>query len=149
MKLIRRSNGLFPSAPSFFDDFVTKGVFDLSNGINNSNELSIPAVNVKENENAFEVEVAAPGLQKNDFKIELENDVLTISSEKEIDSESNEGGYTRKEFGYSSFKRTFSLPENIVDGGKVEAKYINGILHIALPKKEEAKPKPVRAIEVG
>lgn len=149
MKLIRRSNGLFPSVPSFFDDFVTKGVFDLSNGVNSSYGLSVPAVNVKEDENTFGVEVAAPGLQKNDFKIELENDVLTISSEKETDSESQKDGYTRKEFGYSSFRRTFSLPENMVDGDKVEAKYENGVLHIALPKKEEAKPKPVRAIEVG
>ncbi|MCK5467754.1 MAG: Hsp20/alpha crystallin family protein, partial [Cyclobacteriaceae bacterium] len=83
------------------------------------------------------------------FNIELENDVLTLSSENETKSETDENNYMRREFKYSSFKRTFSLPENKVDGDKVKAKYTDGVLHVTLPKKEEAKPKPVRMIKIG
>ena len=148
MTLIKRSNRLFPSVPSFFDDFLTKDVFDWSNA-NNAYGSSLPAVNIKEDDNNFEVEVAVPGLNKDDFNIELENDVLTISSENETKSETDENNYMRREFKYSSFKRTFSLPENKVDGDKVKAKYTDGVLHVTLPKKEEAKPKPVRMIKIG
>ena len=86
MTLIRRSNSLFPSVPSFFDDFFTRDLFDFSS-TNNVYGASMPAVNIKEDENQFALEVAAPGLDKNDFKIELENDVLTLSSEKEVKDE--------------------------------------------------------------
>ena len=109
----------------------------------------MPAVNIREDENNFEVEVAAPGLKKDDFKIELENDILTISSSIEAKEEKGNENYNRREFRYSSFKRTFSLPENKVDGDKVMAKYVDGVLQITLPKREEAKPKPVRTIQIG
>jgi len=148
MTLIKRSNSLFPSVPSFFDDFFTRDVFDWSNA-NSAYGSSLPAVNIKEDENVFEVEVAVPGLKKDDFKIELENDVLTISSEKEFQEEKGDDNYKRREFRYSSFKRTFSLPQNKVDGDKVKAKYVDGVLHITLPKREEAKPKPIRTIQIG
>ncbi len=148
MTLIKRSNGLFPSVPSFFDDFLTKDVFDWSNA-NRSYGSSLPAVNIKEDSDNFEVEVAVPGLKKDDFNIELENDVLTISSEKERKTESKEDKYVRREFQYSSFKRTFSLPENVVNGDMVEADYTNGVLHILLPKKEEVKPKPAKTIQIA
>ena len=148
MTLVKRSNSLFPSVPSFFDDFFTRDVFDWSN-VNRAYGSSLPAVNIKEDENVFEVEVAAPGLKKNDFKIELENDILTISSEKEKHEEKSDENYKRKEFSYSSFQRTFSLPENKVDGDKVKAAYVDGVLHITLPKREEAKPRPVRTIQIG
>ncbi len=145
MTLVRRSTGLFPSAPSFFDDFFTKDVYDWSKS-NNINGSSLPAVNIKEDDEGFIVEVAVPGFNKSDINVELENDVLTISSEKE--SEANGEDYKRREFQYNSFKRTFSLPDNIVNGEKVVANYNNGVLSITLPKKEEAIPKPARAIEV-
>ncbi len=148
MTLIKRSNSLFPSVPSFFDDFFTRDVFDWSNA-NSAYGASLPAVNIKEDENSFEVEVAVPGLKKNDFKIELENNVLTISSEKEVQEEKSDENYKRREFRYSSFKRTFSLPENKIDGDKVKAQYVDGVLHITLPKREEAKPKPIRTIQIG
>lgn len=148
MTLIRRSNGLFQGAPSFFDDFLTKDVFDWSKANNVVKGSSLPAVNVKEDKDSFEVEVAVPGLDKEDFKIELENDILTISSEKEATKESGEKNYMRREFQYSSFKRTFSLPENAVNGDKVEANYTDGVLHILLPKKEEVKPKPAKTIAI-
>jgi len=148
MTLIKRSNSLFPSVPSFFDDFFTRDLFDWSN-TNNAYGSSLPAVNIKEDENNFEVEVAVPGLKREDFKIEIENDVLTVSSEKESSNESEEENYKRREFRYSSFKRTFSLPESKVDADKVKANYVDGVLQINLPKKEEAKPKPVRTIKIG
>jgi len=148
MTLIKRSNSLFPSVPSFFDDFFTRDLFDWSN-TNNAYGSSLPAVNIKEDENNFEVEVAVPGLKREDFKIEIENDVLTVSSEKESSNDSEEENYKRREFRYSSFKRTFSLPESKVDADKVKANYVDGVLQINLPKKEEAKPKPVRTIKIG
>ena len=148
MTLIRRSNSLFPSVPSFFDDFFTKDLFDWST-TNSAYGSSLPAVNIKEDDNNFEVEVAVPGMKKEDFRIELENDVLTVSSEKEENTESEDSSYKRREFRYASFKRTFSLPENKVDSEKVNAKYTEGVLHITLPKREEAKPKPIRTIKIG
>ena len=148
MAIIRRSNSLFPSVPSFFDDFFTRDLFDWSN-TNTAYGSSLPAVNIKEDDDHFQVEVAVPGLSKDDFKVELENDVLTISSEKEVTNESNEENYKRREFSYAAFKRSFSLPENKVDGDKVKARYTDGVLYVTLPKKEEAKPKPVRTIKIG
>ena len=146
MTLVKRTNGLFPSVPTFFDDFFVKDLMGWSN-TNSSYGTSLPAVNIRQDENNFEVEVAAPGLAKEDFKVQVENNVLTISSEKELENEDR--GYTRREFGYGAFRRTFTLPENQVDVEKVNASYNNGILHILLPKRVEVKPKPARTIKIG
>jgi HSP20 family protein len=148
MTLVKRTNGLFPNVPSFFDDFFVKDLMGWSN-TNSAYGSSLPAVNIKQDENNFEVEVAAPGFSKEDFKIEVENNVLTISSEKEEKNKDGKEGYTRREFHYSSFKRTFTLPENQVEVDKVKASYNNGILQILLPKREEVKPKPARTIKIG
>jgi HSP20 family protein len=141
---------LFPSIPSFFDDLFTKDVFDWT-GANTGYGSSMPAVNISEDENKYEVEVAAPGLQKEDFNLLIDHNVLTISSEKEEKEEQKdkEGNYTRREFRYSSFKRSFTLPEEVVDAEKISANYVDGVLHIQIPKKEEAKPKPARTIKIG
>jgi HSP20 family protein len=149
MTLIRRTNNGFPAFPSFFDDFFTRDL-----GLSNRSHTpyygdTTPAVNIRENDDEYTVEVAAPGLEKNDFKLELENDVLTISSEKEHRNEDSSEGYSRREFRYASFKRSFTLPENAVEDSKVKAEYTNGVLSVHLPKKEEAKPKPVRTIKIG
>ncbi len=130
----------------FFDDFFGKDIFDF-----NSNSLvkSTPAVNVKENEKEFTLEVAAPGLQKEHFNVAVEDGVLTISAETK--SEKTEGDenskFTRKEFSYSSFKRSFTLDEESIDADNIIAKYENGILNIAIPKKvkieEEKKAKTI------
>jgi HSP20 family protein len=110
---------------------------------------TLPAVNIKENADAFMVEMAAPGMAKEDFKIELNNDLLTISSEKKNEKETKEGEtYTRREYSYQSFSRSFTLP-NTVDGEKISAKYENGVLSIEIPKKEEAKPKPAKQISIS
>ncbi len=115
----------------------------------NFSNATLPSVNIKESEDGFEVEMAAPGFDKGDFKIEVNENVLTISSEVKAENEEKEGEvYTKKEFSYQSFTRSFTLPE-MVDEDNISAKYENGILRISIPKKEEAKPKPVKQIEVA
>ena len=148
MAIVKRTDNLFPTFPSFFDDFFTRDLFDWPKSTVGT---SVPAVNIKENTNGYEVEVAAPGLAKDDFHVELDNNVLTISSEKEIKNEEKdqEGNYTRREFSYTSFKRSFTLPNDVVDIEKIDAKYKDGVLKLMLPKKEEAKPKPVRTIKIS
>lgn len=135
--------------PSVFDDMFKT---DWLGGTTNVNSIgtSIPAVNIQETDDNFMVAVAVPGKTKEDFNIELDNDVLTISSEEKEENEvqGNNGKYTRKEFSYRRFKRAFSLPES-VDGEKISAAYNNGVLEINLPKKEEAKVQPKRLIEIA
>lgn len=108
---------------------------------------SVPSVNVKEYDKGFDIELAAPGLSKKDFNITMENRVLTISSEKKEEMEQKEKDYTRKEFSYSSFSRSFALPEN-VNEGDVNATYADGILKLSLTKKALPKEKVMKAIEV-
>ncbi|MFV8224627.1 Hsp20/alpha crystallin family protein [Christiangramia aquimixticola] len=135
--------------PSVIDDMFKN---DWLGGTTNVNSIgtSIPAVNIMETEDNFKVEVAAPGMSKEDFSIELDNDVLTISSEqkKENEEKDDEGRYTRKEFSYTNFKRAFSLPDS-VDSSQISASYNNGVLEIGLPKKEEARVQPKRLIEIS
>lgn len=108
---------------------------------------SVPAVNVKETDKDFEIEVAAPGLSKKDFRIAVDNGVLTISSEKKEEKEQKEKDYTRKEFSYSSFSRSLTLPEN-VNEDDVKANYEDGLLKLNIAKKVIAAPKAKKAIEV-
>ena len=147
MSLIKRNEANW--LPSGFDDMFKT---DWLGGTTNVNSIgtSIPAVNIQETEESFSVEVAAPGKTKEDFNIELENDVLTISSEDKKENETTEknGRYTRKEFSYSTFKRAFSLPDS-VDSEKISAQYNNGVLEIMLPKREEAKVQAKRMIEIS
>ena len=109
---------------------------------------SVPAVNIKDNTDGFELELAVPGMKKDDFTVEVDNDVLTISSEIESEKEEKDENYTRREFSFTSFKRAFTLPDT-VDGSKIDAKYKDGILKLTLPKKQEALPKPKRLIKIG
>jgi len=115
---------------------------------------SMPAVNVAEDQESFHIEVAVPGMKKEDFKINLNNNRLTVSAQQEVqkeqetNTENKTPKYVRREFSYSTFQRTFSLPKS-VNGDKVEATYTDGILHIALPKREEAKEKPAREITIA
>ncbi len=109
--------------------------------------LTHPSVNILEDENGFTVELAAPGLDKGDFNLDLDHNILTITAEKKTENEENEKGYTRREFNYSKFKRTFTLPES-VDKGAIEGTYENGILSVTLPVRAEAK-KVKKTIEVS
>lgn len=145
MSLMRFSNQL----PTLFDRFFENDMFDWSNRNFSNTNTTLPAVNIKEDTEGFEVELAAPGFDKKDFKIELNNDLLTISSEKKVEKElKKEEQFSRREFSYQSFSRSFTLP-NTVHNDKISAKYDNGILKIHIPKREEAKPKPVKQINVS
>jgi HSP20 family protein len=144
MTLVKRSatipsffSDLFDMERTFGTDFMEKDYFK-----------SMPSANITEDMNQFKVELAVPGMSKNDFHIKVENDVLTISAEKKEEQEDKNEKFTRKEFYYGSFLRSFSLP-NSVAGDKIEGKYENGILKLVIPKKEEARKKAVKEIKVS
>lgn len=134
-----------PMFRSLFNDFWGD---DWLNTVT-KNENS-PAINIKETENEYFIDVAAPGLSKEDFKISIDNDVLTISAEKETKSEekNEEGRFTRKEFSYQNFVRSLMLPKGQINKEHVSANYENGVLKITLPKRDEAKPQPVKYISI-
>lgn len=147
MSLIKRENYL-PTWSNFFNDFMNRDWYEWSNQNFSLTNTTIPSVNIKENADEFEVEMAAPGMGKDDFKIELNNNVLTITSEKQSENNSEEKHITRREFSYQSFSRSFALPA-IVETEKITAKYNSGILKVNIPKKEETKPKPMKQIQVS
>lgn len=150
MTLARLSNNWFPTVPSFLDRFFDGDVMDWNTRNFAGNNSTLPAVNVKENDNEFMIEVAAPGMKKNDFRVNYENGLLMISSERKDEKQEKEGEkVTRCEFSYQSFQRSFSVPESVVNADKIAAKYEDGILHVALPKREEIKPKPAKEIKIS
>jgi len=139
---------IVPSVTRFLDDDWSS-LFDWNNqGIPNQS-MTVPSTNVKETDNEYIVEMAAPGMKKEDFQVEINNDVLTIKSEKEIvNQDKKEESYTRREFSYQSFQRSFTLNNRIVDDSKIKANYDKGILRLVIPKKEEARVKPTRQIQI-
>ena len=144
MKLVRYNSAF----PRFFDDFVTRDLDQLFDVPGFKNHR-VPATNVKETDDFFALELAVPGFKKEDFKVALDQDILTISVEKEENKEEKYDQYVKQEFRSHTFSRSFRLPENGVDGDKIEAKYDAGVLYVTLPKREEVKPKPARTIEIG
>ena len=142
----RSSDSNFPEWSNWIDNFIHK---DLQTNYNtNYSKGNLPKVNIKESPDYYFVEMASPGMKKTDFEINLENKKLTISSSIEKDKLEENESYTRKEYSYSTFKRTFNIPDSI-DENKIEAKYKDGILKVYLPKKEEAKQKPPKFIKVS
>ena len=140
MSIVKRNNLLLPTLMNdlFKPDWF--GGMDEFTG-------NQPAVNIKENEKDFELEFAIPGFNKEDFNIEVDKNVLTVSSETKNEAETKEENFTRREFSFFSFKRAFTLPE-IVDEDQIKANYERGILRLNLPKKKEALPKPKRLIDI-
>ena len=150
MTLAKLSNNWFPSTPSIFDRFFDGELMDWNRTNFSNTNSTLPAVNIRENDNEFNIEVAAPGMNKEHFKVDYENGRLTISSEFTKENKENNGErITRKEFSYQSFQRSFTVAENMVNPEKISAKYNEGILHITLPKREEVKPKPARKIKIS
>lgn len=147
--LVKNTNSRLSDMPSMFDDFFLRDFFQFP-AFNNKNNF-MPSVNIKESEDNYELEIAAPGLLKEDFKIETDGQMLTVSAEKEIKNNDNEKerNYTRQEFSYQSFKRSFTLPEKIVETDKISANYKNGILYLLLPKTKEGKNKISRLINIS
>ena len=144
MTLVKRS----ATIPGFFSDFFDMERTFGTDFLDKDFFKSMPSANIIEDPNQFNIELAVPGMSKNDFHIKVENDVLTISAEKKEEKEEKNEKYTRKEFYYGSFERSFTLP-NSVTSDRIEGKYENGILKLAIPKKEEAKKKPVKEIKVS
>lgn len=144
MKLDQRS--LLPSFSNIWEDFFGRDITDFSS---QRMSVSLPAVNIEEKPDKFLVCLAVPGMKREDFKIEVDHGILSISSEKEEKHEEKDqvGKFTRREFSYQTFKRSFTLPES-VKAAEVTAKYEDGILAIHLPKREEAQVHPVRQIVV-
>ncbi len=132
--------------PSMIDEFFGRDF--LSNFLEDRTGISMPSANIVESKDDFRIELAAPGLEKKDFALNLQNNVLTISSEKESKSEEGDNKFMRREFCYSSFSRSFALP-NSIDPDKINATYKDGVLNIVIPKKEEAKEKPARQIKIS
>ena len=137
------------SVNSFFDDFITKDLFDWTDKNFASLGSNLPSVNLKETDTNIEIELAAPGMKKEDFKVEIENDMLMISSEKEEEKEEvgKKDNYIRKEFNYQSFCRTFSLPDT-ANENKIEANYKDGILHVVIEKKEGNSKRALKNIPI-
>lgn len=131
--------------PNWIEEFFSDDYFNIDWPLKRS---SIPSINVYETNDDYRIEVAAPGLKKEDFKIELDNNILKISSEHKTENEQKEKEkILRREFNFCSFKRVFTVPDT-VEADKIKAKHENGILTITLPKKESGKVKPTRTIEI-
>jgi len=142
------SNGLTsPMWSSWIDEVFNRDLPSVFTS-NFNTGITLPKVNIRETRDAYFVDMAVPGLKKSDFHIDLDNQVLSISTEMEENNEYQEDNFTRREFGYSSFKRSFSLPET-VNEDDIKAEYKVGILSIHLPKKEEAIQKPTRSIKIS
>lgn len=144
MTLVKRNP--MDTLPGFFDSFLLRDRFDLPEFKNGPTHSSVPAVNIKESENQYELELLAPGLQKENFAIELNENVLTVAFEmvnnREEENNKENTKYSLREFSLQSFKRSFRFPDNAVDPEKVKARYESGILKLVLPKREEIKVKP-------
>ncbi|WP_339881341.1 Hsp20/alpha crystallin family protein [uncultured Algoriphagus sp.] len=153
MNTLMKRNGYSP-ATGLFNDFPTRGLFDLLDAAGIGRDIgqhTLPSVNILETGNDFKVEMAVPGMKKDDFKVELDNNTLSIQAEASYENENSSdepGRYTRKEFSYQSFRRSFYLP-NTVDNEKIEATYQDGVLRLVIPKREEAKMKPVKTIQIS
>ncbi|NND08479.1 MAG: Hsp20/alpha crystallin family protein [Saprospiraceae bacterium] len=148
MKLTKRNSGkkLAPAFRSLLDDFWGADDFFDRRWIH-APLGKMPAVNIKDNDEDYEIELAAPGLSKDDFEVSIDNNILTISCEKEEKKEETEKNYTREEFNYAAFSRSFSLPENVDEGG-VDAAYQDGVLTIKMKKLEMAEPAS-KTIEIS
>ena len=151
--LMKRNNGLsvLPGLPTLFNDPLLNDWLNWPSFFS-SHEGSgtLPAVNIQETDDNFAISVAAPGMTRNDFKVELDNNRLVISGTKSLEKDHEKNGnYLRKEFSYQSFFRSFTLPEKQVNSEKIQANYSDGILHITVPKSAEAKTKPVKVIQVS
>lgn len=131
-------------SPFYMSDLFDNDFFPVLSNRSNS----MPAVNIRENEKSYTLDLAVPGIEKKDLKIDINEDVLTVSSETRNENEESNDGYKRKEFSYSSFCRSFYIPEN-VNRDKIEASYKDGILSVELPKQEEEKNKITKQIKIS
>ena len=141
MSLAKFSNSSYPSRYNrSYNEAAFNDLFNFNNRQVLNTKTHLPSVNIKENEDSFVLELATPGRKKEDLKIEVNNDILSIASEVKQEKEETKENFSRREFSFQSFKRSFTLPDT-VSSDKIKASYEDGILTLAIPKKEEAKPK--------
>jgi HSP20 family protein len=150
-QLAKRRNGnggLFPSLRNDFltNRFLTPDLFDFDDDFFN-NGMAIPPANIIENNNHYKLDLSVPGMKRDDFKVDVEDGILTISSEKKEEKNEDDKNYRRREFSYSSFSRSFTLSDNM-DENNINAKYDNGMLQITIPKKEVTVSKPKKEISI-
>jgi len=141
----RKPVQMIPYFSGVFDNFFNS---DFNGFLGLDESVAVPSVNVKESGTDFRIDVAVPGMNKDDLTIKVDKDVLTIKGERNDDTKNDDGSFTRKEFGYNVFHRSFNVPDS-VDSSKIEAKYENGILAVTLPKLDEAKAKPEMVIKIA
>jgi HSP20 family protein len=143
--IIRKRNYSTPGIfDEFFNDSYLPRFFEFESKSNGSYS---PAVNVEETEKEYRIEVAAPGLEKEDLKVSVDDGVLTIKAERKVENEETKDNYIRREFGFTSFSRSFTLPEEI-EVEKINAKHKNGVLNLTLPK-AEIKVAPVKEVKIS
>ncbi|MGN6640611.1 MAG: Hsp20/alpha crystallin family protein [Mucilaginibacter sp.] len=136
MTLVKFNNGQKSAVNPWFSDVFDSIIND--SFFNERFVNKVPAVNIAETENEFHIELAVPGLKKEDFKINLDKNVLSVSAEKKTENIDEGKKYSKREYSYNSFVRSFTLPE-VADQAKIEAEYIDGVLKLNVAKKEEAK----------
>lgn len=138
------------SRPTVFDGGWMEKLFNapLDEFFNFGKVMNVPAVNVVETDKNFFISVAAPGLEKKDFRVDAFDDMLTVSAEKEKEEKIEKGLFNRREYNYTSFSRSFTLPENC-NTGKIDAEYKNGELKIVIPKMEVKEPRKVKHISIN
>ena len=153
MAIVVRKNGNGSVIPAMVDNFFNMdrffgpSILGLDGGFFDDS-LVVPEANIIENGKNYKIELAAPGLERKDFKVEVHNGILSISAEKKEEKNEERKNYRKHEFSYNSFYRSFTLPENLITD-KIDAKYENGVLHLSLPKKEVAISKPAKQIKVS
>jgi HSP20 family protein len=141
MKTVLRNYDQFDAFPALFNEFFGETATAKFNA-------QVPSANIKETEDSFGIELVAPGFKKDAFKVEVHDRNLTISAEEKSETEEKKETFLRKEYRFGSFSRSFRLP-NTVDSDKIEAVYEDGVLHLSIPKKEEAKPKEPKLISIN
>jgi HSP20 family protein len=146
--LMKTKSNMFPAVPSLLNTFFQDDWLDSTLGSLRTGMSTLPAANIRETHEDYRIELAAPGMRKEDFTVELNREVLTISAKSENKTEHEESEYSRREFSYQEFQRSFSFPEGRVDAEQVKAKYTDGVLEVIVPKREEAKAKPARQISI-
>lgn len=149
MSLVKRNGKFLGNFPDLFNEFFNREFLNWGESNFSNTGTTLPAVNIKERAEDFEVEMAAPGMKKEDFKVELNGNLVTISSESQQEDEKVDEKFTRREFSYQSFQRSFTLPKDVVDAENINARYENGVLRLLIPKKAEARQKPPRMISIS
>lgn len=147
---LKKNGGLASRLPDWFrTSLIDKDFFDLDTDLFPSRlGINVPTANITETPKEYKVELAAPGLERKDFNVEVNNHTLTISAEREEQKDEKDGTYSRKEYSFNSFSRSFALPENVKEGN-IDAKYENGVLKVSIPKAKETPARSAQKITVS